>query len=88
MVVILKVTRNKLQLENSISNDALVISGIKKEFVDNINLFYIKQFRKKKRSLHEATARKVEKNPTEKLKEIVKIRLIAMDFILMIKSSI
>ena len=63
-----KVIRNKLQLEKTHFNDALVISGIKKEFVDNINLFYIKQFRKKKRSLHEATARKGRKEPNRETK--------------------
>lgn len=63
-----KVTRNKLKLDKTHFNDALVISGVKEGFIDNANLFYIKQFRKKKRSLHEATARKGRKEPNREAK--------------------
>jgi 5-methylcytosine-specific restriction endonuclease McrA len=50
--------RKELGLEKSHENDAIAISGIKQinKVVDHS--FKIKQFRKKKRSLHEATARK------------------------------
>lgn len=55
--------RKELGLEKEHYNDALVISGITKNFKDDVGLFKIKQFRKKKRSLHEATARKGRKEP-------------------------
>ena len=55
--------RKELGLEKTHYNDALVISGVEKGFVDNVGIFRIKQFRKKKRSLHEATARKGRKEP-------------------------
>jgi hypothetical protein len=50
--------RCNLNLNKTHYNDAIAISGIK--FIENNtnNIFLIKQFRKKKRSLHEATARK------------------------------
>lgn len=50
--------RKELGLEKTHYNDALVISGIEDNWLDESGLFQIKQFRKKKRSLHEATARK------------------------------
>jgi hypothetical protein len=55
--------RKRLGLEKTHYNDAIAISGIDfiKKNVDSI--FKIKQFRKKKRSLHEATARKGRKQP-------------------------
>ena len=54
--------RKELGLEKTHANDAIAISGITtiKENADA--MFKIKQFRKKKRSLHEATARKGRKN--------------------------
>ena len=57
------VNRRELGLEKTHYNDAIAISGIQaiKENIDNI--FKIKQFRKKKRSLHEATARRGRKTP-------------------------
>lgn len=55
--------RKELHLEKTHYNDAISISGIEDNFIDNNNYFYIKQFRKKKRSLHEATARKGRKTP-------------------------
>jgi hypothetical protein len=58
-----KVDRYGLNLEKTHYNDAIAISGIK-EIKENCNdIFKIKQFRKKKRSLHEATARKGRKEP-------------------------
>jgi len=50
--------RKELGLEKTHYNDALVISGINEDWQDKSGFFYIKQARKKKRSLHEATARK------------------------------
>jgi hypothetical protein len=50
--------RKELGLDKTHYNDALVISGIEADWKDKSGLFKIKQFRKKKRSLHEATARK------------------------------
>ena len=55
--------RKKIGLEKEHYNDALIISGIESNFIDKTRLFKIKQFRKKKRSLHEATARKGRKEP-------------------------
>jgi hypothetical protein len=50
--------RKELGLEKTHANDAVAISGIT-EIKKNVDMiFKIKQFRKKKRSLHEATARK------------------------------
>jgi len=60
--------RKELGLEKTHYNDALVISGINKGFVDNTGVFKVKQFRKKKRSLHEATARKGKKEPNHNAK--------------------
>ena len=63
--------RKELGLEKTHANDAIAISGISwiKQHVGGI--FRIKQFRKKKRSLHEATARKgrKHKNVTSKRNE-------------------
>ena len=63
--------RKELQLEKTHYNDAIATTGIAaiKENTDHV--LYIKQFRKKKRSLHEATARKgrKEKNTTSKRNE-------------------
>lgn len=55
--------RKELGLEKTHYNDALTITGIDENFRDEISVFKIKQFRKKKRSLHEATARKGRKEP-------------------------
>jgi hypothetical protein len=60
--------RKELKLTKEHYNDALVISGIEVNFTDNVGLFIIKQFRKKKRSLHEATARKGRKEPNREAK--------------------
>ncbi|WP_246516720.1 hypothetical protein [Salicibibacter cibarius] len=50
--------RKALGLDKTHYNDAIAISGIDKIDYDTHSIFKIKQFRKKKRSLHEATARK------------------------------
>ncbi len=60
--------RKELGLEKEHYNDALIVSGITKNFKDDVGLFRIKQFRKKKRSLHEATARKGRKVPNREVK--------------------
>lgn len=55
--------RNELSLEKTHYNDAIVISNIEIIKRNTNNIFRIVQFRKKKRSLHEATARKGRKEP-------------------------
>ena len=50
--------RKELGLEKTHANDAVAISRIETIRQMSKSVFYIKQFRKKKRSLHEATARK------------------------------
>ena len=61
-------TKKELDLSKEHHNDALVISGIEKDFKDETGIFTIKQFRKKKRSLHEATPRKGRKEPNRTAK--------------------
>jgi hypothetical protein len=63
--------RKTLGLEKTHFNDAIAITGIQKMKENPKGLFLIKQFRKKKRSLHEATARKGRKtkNTTSKRNE-------------------
>lgn len=63
--------RKKLGLEKTHYNDAIAITGIEKVKENQKTRFQIVQFRKKKRSLHEATARKgrKEKNTTQKRNE-------------------
>lgn len=55
--------RKGLGLEKTHYNDAIAITGIERIRENQNERFYIKQFRKKKRSLHEATARKGRKVP-------------------------
>ena len=55
--------RKDIGLEKTHYNDAIVISGIKTIKENPNEWLLIKQFRKKKRSLHEATARKGCKKP-------------------------
>ena len=50
--------RKELGLEKTHANDAVAISRIETIQQMSKSVFYIKQFRKKNRSLHEATARK------------------------------
>jgi hypothetical protein len=63
--------RKNLKLEKTHYNDAIAITGIEYIKENEDSMFYIKQFRKKKRSLHEATARKgkKEKNKEQKRNE-------------------
>jgi hypothetical protein len=60
--------RKELGLDKTHYNDALAISGIEEGFTDNVGVFKIKQFRKKKRSLHEATPRKGRNEPNREAK--------------------
>lgn len=53
-----KIDRNNLNLEKTHYNDAIAISGIKTINENNNEWIKIKQFRKKKRSLHESIPRK------------------------------
>lgn len=57
------INRQRLGLEKTHYNDAIAISGIKNIKENTNSIFKIKQFRKKKRSLHEATSRKGKKVP-------------------------
>ena len=58
--------RKSLSLKKSHVNDAIAITGIKKIIKNNNSLFIVKQFRKKKRILHEVNARKRKgKNTTQ-----------------------
>lgn len=66
------VKRKELGLDKTHYNDALAITGIKKGFIDEVNTFKIKRFRKKKRSLHEATPRKGRKEPNRTAKRNAK----------------
>ena len=60
--------RKELGLEKTHYNDAIAITGIASIKENDNQIFYIKQFRKKKRSLHEATARKGRKEPNRNQK--------------------
>lgn len=64
--------RKALGLEKTHANDAIAITGI--EIINELpkETFMIKQFRKKKRSLHEATARKGRKLPNRNAKRNIK----------------
>lgn len=55
--------RKELGLEKTHYNDAIAISGICSIKENSAGYFYLKQFRKKKRSLHESVARKGRKQP-------------------------
>jgi hypothetical protein len=63
--------RKELQLEKTHYNDALATTGITNIKENTDHVLSIKQFRKKKRSLHEASARKgrKEKNTQSKRNE-------------------
>lgn len=60
--------RKELGLEKTHYNDAIVISGIETIKESPNEWLLIRQFRKKKRSLHEATARKGRKEPNRMAK--------------------
>lgn len=66
------VDRKALGLEKTHYNDAIAITGIKSIKENSDTVFKIKQFRKKKRSLHEATARKGRKEPNTTQKRNIK----------------
>ena len=55
--------RKELGLEKTHYNDAIAITGVKSIKENPNSVFFVKQFRKKKRSLHEATSRKGRKFP-------------------------
>lgn len=55
--------RKETGLDKTHYNDAIIISGIQTIKENPMEWLLIKQFRKKKRSLHEATARKGRKEP-------------------------
>lgn len=55
--------RKELRLEKTHYNDAVAITGIENIKENSTAVFFVKQFRKKKRSLHEATPRKGRKVP-------------------------
>jgi len=75
---ITNINRRKLELEKTHYNDCLAMH--KKEVEDNINSIYIKQVRKKKRSLHEAIPRAgrsdkvntTQKRSSKNTKEVIK----------------
>lgn len=62
------INRKALALEKSHCNDAIAISGINEIKHNTTTEFYLKQFRKKKRSLHEAIPRKGRKEPNRTAK--------------------
>ena len=64
--------RKELKLEKTHYNDAIAISGIEVIQRDEVTVFKLKQFRKKKRSLHEATARKGRKTKNTESKRNIK----------------
>ena len=65
--------RKRLMLPKSHANDAVAIASMELEHVQNINetMYYV-QVRKKKRSLHEATARKGRSEPNRTAKRNAK----------------
>lgn len=74
--------RKELGLEKTHYNDAIVISGISTIKENPNKWLLIKQFRKKKRSLHEATARKGRKEPNRLQKRNAKNTPYYKDFYL------
>ena len=65
------VRRRGLGIQNTHINDAIAISGVSSVKTIPDEMLFIKQFRKKKRSLHEATPRRgrIKKNTTQKRNE-------------------
>lgn len=80
--------RKELGLSKTHYNDAIVISGIKQINQDESEYFIFQQFRKKKRSLHEATARKGRKTPNREAKRNSKNTKEAYGFYLNDKVSV
>ena len=60
-----KINRINLQLDKTHYNDAIAITGLTNIRFNCDKVYYIRQFRKKKKSLHEATARKGRKEPNK-----------------------
>ena len=56
-------SRKELRLKKTHYNDAIAITGVESIKENPNDVFFVKQFRKKKRSLHEATPRKGRKAP-------------------------
>src|SRR5699024_10001586 len=79
--------RADLKLTKSHYNDAVAISEIRKIKAKPTSIMMFKQFRKKKRSLHEATARKGRKTPNITSKRNAKNTKYAKDFGLMTMSK-
>ncbi|MBW2010820.1 MAG: HNH endonuclease [Deltaproteobacteria bacterium] len=67
-----KIAGDTLALDKSHHNDAIAIAGIKAIKSNPNDVLYIKQFRKKKRSLHEAIPRKGRKIPNRAAKRNAK----------------
>ena len=63
--------RKEMCLDKTHYNDAIVISGINNINENDKEWLLIKQFRKKKRSLHEATARKGRKLPKTVIRLVI-----------------
>lgn len=80
--------RKELGLEKTHYNDAIVISGIQMISEDPNEWLRIKQFRKKKRSLHEATPRKGRKEPNRDQKRNAKNKPFYRGFYLNDKVSV
>ena len=80
--------RKELGLSKTHYNDAIMISGIKQINQDESEYFIFQQFRKKKRSLHEATARKGRKTPNREAKRNSKNTKSAYGFYLNDKVSV
>lgn len=72
--------RKELGLEKTHYNDAIAITGVRSIKKNSDSRFFIKQFRKKKRSLHEATARKGRKVKNTTSKRNAKNTMISKGF--------
>ena len=80
--------RKEMGLDKTHYNDAIVISGIEQIIQDESEYFKFQQFRKKKRSLHEANARKGRKTPNTDAKRNSKNTKEAYGFYLNDKVSV
>lgn len=80
--------RKELMLDKTHYNDAIVVSGVDSIKENNNEWLLIRQFRKKKRSLHEATARKGRKEPNRWQKRNSKNTPFYKDFYLNDKVSV
>lgn len=80
--------RKEMGLDKTHYNDAIIISGISEISENSNEWLLIKQFRKKKRSLHEATARKGRKTPNRDQKRNSKNKPCYLGFYLNDKVSV